>query len=167
MCHSEGGQEGRLGLDWVQQILRGAPGEGRATLRSHALATHEAEVNDGFLFVNVGQPGGGSGVPSVVADKFYVLSTPELKRAKIAQARLGEIAAALDTGDNEEEAPEWEQFEAIARGEYTDTRRRKAKTATDRAQLEEEWLPSVECQPCAPAPAGGLHLLEPGCGRGA
>ena len=30
----------------------------------------------------------------------------------------------------------------------------QGKTATDRAQLEEEWLPSVECQPCAPVPAG-------------
>jgi hypothetical protein len=154
MCNGTRGQEGRLELEWVQQILHGAPGGGRATLRSHALATHEAEVNDGFLFVNVGQPGGGSGVPSVVADKFFVLSTQEGKRARITQTRLGEIAAALDTGGNGEEVPEWEQFAAIARGEYTDARRRKAKTETTRAQLEDEWLPLVECQPCAPVPAG-------------
>ena len=153
MYHGARGQE-RLELEWVQQILHGAPGEGRATLRCHTLATHEAEGNDGFLFANVGQPGGGSGWPSVVADKFYVLSTPELKRAKITQARLREVAAALDTGGNEGEVPEWKQYEAIEKGQYTDARRRKAKTATERAQLEDEWLPTVECQPCAPVPAG-------------
>ena len=153
MYHGARSQE-RLELEWVQQILHGAPGEGRATLRCHTLATHEAEGNDGFLFANVGQPGGGSGWPSVVADKFYVLSTPELKRAKITQARLREVAAALDTGGNEGEVPEWKQYEAIEKGQYTDARRRKAKTATERAQLEDEWLPTVECQPCAPVPAG-------------
>jgi hypothetical protein len=102
MCHSEGGQEGRLGLEWVQQILHGAPWEGRATLRSHALATREAEVNDGFLFATAGQPGGGSGWPSersTVADKFYVLAVDGGIKASEdhARARLGEIAAALDT----------------------------------------------------------------------
>jgi hypothetical protein len=92
-------------------------------------------VHDGSLFANVGRPGGGPSRPSVslVADKFYALSTAELKRAKITRVQLGEIAAALDTDGSAGGVPEWEQFEAIARREYTDARRRKAKTAADRA----------------------------------
>jgi hypothetical protein len=67
---------------------------------------------------------------------------------------LGEIAAALDTEESGGGVPEWEKSEAIARGGYTDARRRKAKTPADRAQLEDEWLPLVECQPCARVPPG-------------
>jgi hypothetical protein len=47
VCQGARSQEGSLELEWVQQILHNAPGGGRATLRSHALATHEAEPNDG------------------------------------------------------------------------------------------------------------------------
>ena len=64
----------------------------------------------------------------------------------------------MDEDDSAEGVPVWEQFEAIERGEYNDTRRRKAKTATDRSLWENEWLPTVECQPC--------HV-PPGAGRGA
>jgi len=45
---------------------------------------------------------------------------------------LGEIAAALDTGDNEDGVPEWEQFEAIARGEYNESREATQGKNSDR-----------------------------------
>ena len=111
-----------------------------------------------FLQMSVGPAAAPAGRRSLVADKLYVLSAAELKRAKITRVQLGGIAAALDTDGSAGGVPEWEQFEAIERGEYTDARRRKAKTAADRAQWGDEWLPVVECQPC--------HV-PPGAGRGA
>ena len=93
MCHSDGGQEGRLGLDWVQQILHGAPGEGRATLRSHALATHDSGGSK-WRFPFCGQSGGG---PGGGWHKFYVLPTPELKRAKVTKGGAGWAGSLVGT----------------------------------------------------------------------
>jgi hypothetical protein len=128
------------------------------------------------MFARLTNPNYRAESASVLSEPYYVFSTAEKKRAKVTAAELRAVAATLEEAHQEERRPEWQQYEEIAAGRYAEGRRRRAKTAAARKELEDEWLPIVEVSfPGAPVPSrgtgrrrargGGRKATPPGAGR--